>query len=165
VLTAWRKQARRYGIAVEGYVIMPDHIHLLVRGTGESIRKFMQYSLAEISRYIQQMLEVAARHGDLNAQRQLAIIRSEANGTATGKLWKERFRAFPLDRMSDVGVKLEYMHNNPVKRGLVNQQGDWRWSSYCFYYKVGSKLSIDLEMAVAGAGIVTQPQTAGTYDV
>ncbi|MGH9432073.1 MAG: hypothetical protein ACRD3T_11075 [Terriglobia bacterium] len=31
--------------------------------------------------------------------------------------------------------KLTYMHNNPVKRGLVSQTGDWPWSSWRFYYR------------------------------
>ena len=29
---------------------------------------------------------------------------------------------------------LHYMHNNPVKRGLVKQPGDWPWSSWRFYF-------------------------------
>jgi putative transposase len=30
--------------------------------------------------------------------------------------------------------KLNYMHNNPVKRGLVKEPGDWPWSSWRFYF-------------------------------
>jgi hypothetical protein len=30
--------------------------------------------------------------------------------------------------------KLRYMHNNPVKGGLVLAPGDWKWSSYRFYF-------------------------------
>ncbi len=30
--------------------------------------------------------------------------------------------------------KLHYMHNNPVKRGLVKELGDWPWSSWRFYF-------------------------------
>jgi hypothetical protein len=30
--------------------------------------------------------------------------------------------------------KLNYMHNNPVKRGLVAQPGDWPWSSWRYHY-------------------------------
>jgi hypothetical protein len=30
--------------------------------------------------------------------------------------------------------KLNYMHDNPVKRGLVKQPGDWPWSSWRFYF-------------------------------
>ena len=30
--------------------------------------------------------------------------------------------------------KLNYMHNNPVQRGLVKERGDWPWSSWRFYF-------------------------------
>ena len=30
--------------------------------------------------------------------------------------------------------KLNYMHNNPVKRGLVKEPGDWPWSGWRFYF-------------------------------
>ena len=30
--------------------------------------------------------------------------------------------------------KLNYMHHNPVKRGLVREPGDWPWSSWRFYF-------------------------------
>jgi putative transposase len=40
--------------------------------------------------------------------------------------------------------KIDYMHNNPVKRGLVAQPGDWPWSSWRFYYlEDSSVLSMD----------------------
>jgi hypothetical protein len=39
---------------------------------------------------------------------------------------------------------LHYMHNNPVKRGLVKHSGDWRWSSWRFYFwNDGPILGID----------------------
>ena len=36
--------------------------------------------------------------------------------------------------------KLDYMHNNPVKRGLVRSPEEWPWSSYRFYYLNDSSL-------------------------
>jgi len=33
-----------------------------------------------------------------------------------------------------VQEKLNYMYNNPVKRGLVKEPGDWLWSSWRFYF-------------------------------
>jgi putative transposase len=39
---------------------------------------------------------------------------------------------------------LNYMHSNPVKRGLVKEPGDWAWSSWRFYYlSDGSLLTMD----------------------
>jgi putative transposase len=35
---------------------------------------------------------------------------------------------------SQIMQKLNYMHNNPVRRGLVAQPGDWPWSSWRYYY-------------------------------
>ena len=40
--------------------------------------------------------------------------------------------------------KLNYTHNNPVKRGLVKQPGDWPWSSWRFYFlNDASRLAMD----------------------
>ena len=36
--------------------------------------------------------------------------------------------------------KIDYMHNNPVKRGLVAQPGDWPWSSWRYYYLKDSSI-------------------------
>jgi len=36
--------------------------------------------------------------------------------------------------------KLTYMHNNPVKRGLAKEPGDWPWSSWRFYYREDASL-------------------------
>ena len=36
--------------------------------------------------------------------------------------------------------KIDYMHNNPVARGLVSHPGDWPWSSWRFYYCEDSSL-------------------------
>jgi putative transposase len=33
-----------------------------------------------------------------------------------------------------IHARLNYMHNNPVKRGLVAPPGDWPWSSWRYYY-------------------------------
>jgi putative transposase len=30
----------------------------------------------------------------------------------------------------DIHEKIQYIHNNPVRRGLVDRPGDWAWSSY-----------------------------------
>jgi putative transposase len=50
------------------------------------------------------------------------------------RLWERRF--YPLDVYSEKKrlEKLNYMHNNPVKRRLVCQPGDWPWSSWRFYF-------------------------------
>jgi hypothetical protein len=41
--------------------------------------------------------------------------------------------------------KLNYMHANPVKRGLVDHPRDWPWSSWGFYFGKKSGIRMDVE--------------------
>jgi putative transposase len=48
-------------------------------------------------------------------------------------LWQRRFYDFNVWSYKKKLEKLNYMHSNPVKRGLVKEPKDWLWSSYGFY--------------------------------
>ncbi len=50
------------------------------------------------------------------------------------RMWQRRF--YDMNIWSDQKrlEKLNYMHNNPVKRGVVREPGEWPWSSWRFYY-------------------------------
>lgn len=133
ILNVWDKQRARYCVLIEGFVIMPEHIHILVRGTAEGVRKFMQYSLAEISREVRLAVQLSAKSGDALAREWMETITARANGVAVGKVWKERFRCFPIDQEDAVIEKLQYMHMNPVKRKLIEEPGQWQWSSQSYY--------------------------------
>jgi hypothetical protein len=50
------------------------------------------------------------------------------------RLWQRRSYPFNVYSEKKRLEKLDYMHNNPVKRGLVSSPGDWAWSSWRFYY-------------------------------
>jgi REP element-mobilizing transposase RayT len=91
------------GVKVLAYVIMPEHIHVLLwSDSGEDICKFMQRVLSRTSKRIGQ----------------------------GGKLWKERSRAVCVYSAEVLRTKLDYIHANPLKRGLVSLPEDWPHSSY-----------------------------------
>ncbi len=48
--------------------------------------------------------------------------------------WQRRFYPFGVYGENKRLEKLNYMHNNPVKRGLVHSPEEWLWSSFRFYY-------------------------------
>ncbi len=52
----------------------------------------------------------------------------------THRVWQRRFVPFNVYTEKKVLQKLDYMHNNPVKRRLATSPGDWPWSSWRFYY-------------------------------
>jgi putative transposase len=49
--------------------------------------------------------------------------------------WQARFYDFNVYKSGKVKEKLNYMHANPVLRGLVEHPKDWPWSSWGFWVK------------------------------
>ncbi|MGH9532927.1 MAG: REP-associated tyrosine transposase, partial [Terriglobales bacterium] len=94
-----------YGLCVVGYVVMPEHAHLLV---GEPERKSLPIAI--------QMLKQ-------NVSRKMV----------PGPFWQARYYDFLVWDPKTRIEKLRYMHRNPVKRGLVESPEDWRWSSFNHY--------------------------------
>jgi putative transposase len=96
---------RWYGFYVTGYVLMPEHVHLLV---SEPERGKLQVVI--------QMLKQITSHR----------LRSEG----TPRFWQVRYYDFPVWSEKKRVEKLRYMHRNPVKRELVARPEDWKWSSF-----------------------------------
>ena len=119
------EQTRRsYRFVVVGYVVMPENIHLLVT----------EPDVGNPSRVMQVVKQRTAR---------ALLPKRKRRDPQQGELFDEgRQRAFWQARFYDFNVwttnkrieKLRYMHNNPVKRGLVESPEQWRWSSYRFYF-------------------------------
>jgi putative transposase len=110
---------------------MPEHFHLLM---GEPAKGdpsvVMQVLKQTVSRRI---LEEARRSG--RGSRLLSLLRrSEASGRpGEVRFWQSRFYDFNVWSEKKRLEKLDYMHHNPLTRGLVKHPKDWPWSSYRFY--------------------------------
>ncbi len=108
----------RYEFLVTGSVVMPEHIHLLV---SEPRRESLAVGLQALK------LSVARRSG-------------------TGRFWQARYYDFNVFTDPKCLEKLDYMHWNPVKRGLVEKMEQWSWSSYrC--YTTGEQGPVHIESA------------------
>ena len=98
---------RRYNLEILGYVIMPEHVHLL-------------------------MSEPADREITLSKALQ-ALKLSVAKRLTQRPFWQTRYYDFNVFTHNKRVEKLKYMHRNPVTRGLVERPEDWIWSSYRHY--------------------------------
>jgi REP-associated tyrosine transposase len=113
------------------YVLMPDHLHTIVNPRDGRIKEFT---------------------GKLKSLSARAITKS-ANGIdfkldSEGSLhvWQESFKAIPLWSAWMIWQKINYIHANPVKAGLVSSAKDYRWSSYQAFYSGSEKpLKVDQE--------------------
>ncbi len=116
-LNIFEQVREKYEFQVLGYVVMPEHIHLLI---GEPDER----SIAVVMQVLKQRV----------SQQCLARRRSRLpkNGAAQ-PFWYPRSYDFNVFSEKKIAEKLDYMHWNPVKRGLVESPEQWRWSSYRFY--------------------------------
>jgi putative transposase len=97
-----------------GYVLMPDHAHLLIATPTESL-SYVLHQWKFKSGYV------------IQHHRQHA-----------GRFWQPRYFDFICRHSRDVSNKLFYMHQNPIVARLATHPEDWKWSSASFYLRKGS---------------------------
>ena len=61
---------------------------------------------------------------------------------AEGGLWQPRFFDRALRSVKEYNERVEYIHLNPVRAGLVSRPEDWRWSSYNEYAGMSADESV-----------------------
>jgi len=99
-----------------GYVFLPDHIHLLIRPTGESnFSKIMHSAKSYFVYAYKQMLDVPGRM----------------------QFWQKRFYDHLIRDEDDFANHLHYIHYNPVKHKYVTRPEDWPYSSYVAWQAKG----------------------------
>src|ERR1700733_934263 len=124
VLSILEQTRRRYRFVVVGYVVMPEHIHLLITepevGTPSTVMQVLKQRTARA--LLPKRRRLDARQGRLFAG---TVLRTP--------FWQARFYDFNVWTEKKRVEKLRYIHRNPVKRGLVKTPEQWLWSSYRFY--------------------------------
>jgi putative transposase len=113
----------RYRFVVVGYVVMPDHIHLLIS----------EPERGDPSRVMQAVKQGFARRVLKALRRRRSNIQPELFAVEAEHVWQRRFYDFNVSTARKRIEKLRYMHRNPVKRGLAQEPEQWLWSSYRSY--------------------------------
>lgn len=102
----------RFAARVYGYVVMPEHVHLLLSEPERG-------SLADAIHYLK-----------------LSFTKRLASGTGhrpSGSFWQKRYYDRNVRTWEEFNIKLRYLHRNPVKRGLVAKPEQWPWSTFRHY--------------------------------
>ena len=113
---------QRYRFVVVGYVVMPEHFHLLIGEPETGTPSIVMQVLKQ--RFARQVLT------QLRCQRD---PRQSSLWPEQEHVWQRRFYDFNVWSKAKRIEKLRYIHRNPVKRGLVQEPEQWTWSSYQDY--------------------------------
>jgi REP element-mobilizing transposase RayT len=122
----------KYGFQLRGYVLMPDHYHLLVTlKEGTSLANLLRDFKSSVGKQVVEGLSQSQRTELLERFRLPSSPRRRKDA---------RYRVLQYDNyIVEVFTprilcgKLEYMHSNPVKKGLTERPGDWEYSSWSAY--------------------------------
>jgi len=123
-LTILEETRQAYRFVIQGYVVMPEHVHLLI---GEPERANPSVVIQAAKQRLAQSVIEAWRAEHPGAPWPWRDSAGECH------FWQRRFYDFVVWTEKKVTEKLNYMHENPVKRGLVARAEDWRWSSARHY--------------------------------
>lgn len=108
----------RYKMHIFAYCLMTNHVHLLVYDNGQDISKFMQgLSLSY-------------------------VIYFNKRYNRTGHLFQDRFTSVPVKGNVQLLATSRYIHLNPVKAGIVEKVGEYKWSSYEAYLNARDEFNI-----------------------
>ena len=103
--------------AMLGYVFLPDHLHLLIRPTGESNFSDIMHSLKP------------------HFTKQYKALLGISGGM---KFWQKRFWDHVIRDEHDFERHLDYIHYNPVRHRLVERPEEWPHSSYHYWREKGA---------------------------
>ncbi|NIP73520.1 MAG: transposase [Gammaproteobacteria bacterium] len=106
-LRTLKEQSEAHGCQVHAYVLMTNHVHLLVTPEREDSAALMMKHLGQ--RYVQYVNRTYRR---------------------TGTLWEGRFRSCPAQSETYVLACYRYIELNPVRAGMVEHPGEYPWSSF-----------------------------------
>src|ERR1700757_4384406 len=128
--SALERVRRSYRLYVYGYVVMPEHVHLLL---SEPQRDTLADALKSLKQGVSRRLI-----GSLPLKSKTGL------SGAPEHFWQKRYYDFNVRNYAQFVEKLRYIHRNPVKQGLCDRPEDWYWSSFR-HYATGAAGSVEIE--------------------
>ena len=115
-------------LRLHAYVIMPDHLHLVASGTKDLARTIGQFK-SFTSHQIVGLLETDRK------RLYLWVVTDAARKQGEGehKVWQDGYHPEQIYSQKFLEQKARYIHENPVRKGLVAEPADWLHSSAEYY--------------------------------
>ena len=125
ILELLRFECDRHPACLVAYVAMPDHLHFLFGPRDGQVTKFLARFKPNATRNLD---ELAAQNGRIKERDWLA-----AKGQR--ELWQDGKYSLPIYSTPWVEEKINYIHQNPMRKGLSTSPADYPWSSFMAYHQ------------------------------
>ncbi len=144
VIDSFKYCQENMGLTINGYVIMSNHIHAILQSQNgklsQTITSFKKFTGAK---FIQSIFDCpeSRRVWLLNQFAHASIVH---NRNSSHQIWVNGNRPMSLTTGTFFWQKLNYIHNNPVRAGIVDNPEDYIYSSARNYLGREGKLKIEL---------------------
>lgn len=118
----------KYEIEIIAYVIMPDHFHMICKS--EKLRKAIQ-SLKSYS--AKEIIDILRTDINFKILDELRNAKQKHKVESNFQVWQEGYHPQEMLNNKMLKQKIEYIHFNPVRKGLVSKPEDWKYSSAGYY--------------------------------
>ncbi len=114
-------------IRLHAYVVMENHIHLIVSSPdlSRNVRRFLSFTARQLVDHLTDSEETAHL-------RALELSSLDSRKSHRYRVWRPGFHPQALLSDSMMDQKISYIHENPVRKGLVQRAEDWPYSSLAF---------------------------------
>jgi putative transposase len=129
--SALERVRRSFRLQVYGYVVMPEHVHLLL---SEPEKDTLADALKSLKQGVSRRL--LPKVGD--------PFKPGSGLSGEQHFWQKRYYDFNIRNYPQFVEKLRYIHRNPVKRGLCERPEGWQWSSFR-HYATGREGRVEIE--------------------
>lgn len=121
---SWRFLQQHRNFRLYGYVVLENHLHLLASAPelAAAMKSFKMYTA-------RQLVDLLEKHSAQVLLRQLQALKLRHKHHSDYQIWQEGSHPKQVFTDAMMRQKLEYSHNNPVKRGYVDDPLHWRYSS------------------------------------
>jgi len=111
-------------LQIHAYVILENHLHLVASSDdiSQTMKKFKTHTAKEILKLLQ-------KENVKTILEQLTFYKKAHKKNATYQLWQEGFQPKQIINEKMMRDRINYIHNNPIKRGYVDEAIHWRYSS------------------------------------
>jgi putative transposase len=131
LLDSWQSLQDQGRLTLLGYVVLENHVHFIASAEdlAKQVGDFKSYTARRVIDYL--------------TERQVRILiegleyhKARHKGDRPFQLWQEGSHPKVIETEAMLRQKLEYIHQNPVKRGYVSDPTHWRYSSARNYAKI-----------------------------
>jgi putative transposase len=123
------------GMVLHAWVIMTNHVHLIISSNSNKI----EYIVRDLKKYTSKQIIKAIQENNMESRKEwmlniFSYTGKNNNNNKEFQFWKQDYHPIELNTAEKIKQRLDYLHENPVRSGLVWEPWHYKYSSAINYY-------------------------------